>query len=695
MKRSHDHTQLKRLAAISLCLVMCLSALPMLAPSASAAEDVTPLATSTGRGGTICITFDDVSSTVYDYAYPVLADADITATAFVIAGRIGDQIASRPERYMNLDELREVEAAGWEIGSHGVNHLRMEDLTEEEIRYELSESRNMLTQLGFDVTTFAYPYGSLSNYATSIGAEYYDRMRTTSPTRNMFLHDYPSSRLETGVITERTWEETKRLIDKAVRTDTTAVFLLHWIMPDGTVEGTDYNIQTLADYLVEMREKYGTSIVNYRDLPNARPDADIYVFDGEGADSKASTAANWVKYSHDGTITNDVLPTDGCHILWNGSAGKNCTFDLTVKPHSWTMDRTFEWKLAIGGLDVLIGPGGAVGYYQEILGHPSGRIICEGDWADLNPTSSVRLVLEGMSYVRGNGQIYESLEIGGITHISDITGKFRSFKLTVSEGATISIEPGSYMRTIIDTGSHVSIDGRITGGGEYVVELRVDGEIDVSHISTETLSIVTSAAALSDAHASIVGEMDQGVGRLVMGSMHDTYDLAVSIDGCLIIGEMSISSRVTMSGSNGTIIATHWDSTACTWIPEQSTVVLRDGGSAVLAPGQSFNRLEIASDDGRTASWTMSATGAQAPVVTGLKSGKGYLWYLDGVEQGVIEADEDGTIALSYESTGLHELSVESASMAIAIDSIYQAVGIVAVLAVLGGLFSMIGRLKF
>ncbi len=686
---------LKRFAATSLCLVMCLSALPMLAPSASALEDVTPLATSTGRGGTICITFDDVSSTVYDYAYPVLADADITATAFVIAGRIGGQIASRPERYMNLDELREVEAAGWEIGSHGVNHLGMATLTEEEIRYELSESREMLTQFGFDVTTFAYPFGSLSDYATSIGAEYYDRMRTTEYTTNMFLHDYPSSRLETGVIDEGTWEQTKRYIDKAVRTDTTAIFLLHWIMPDGTVEGTDYNIQTLADYLVEMREQYGTSIVNYRDLPNARPDADIYVYDGEGADSKASTAANWVKYSHDGTITNDVLPTDGCHILWNGSAGKGCTFDLTVKPHSWTTDRTFKWRLAIGGLDVLIGPGGAAGNYTEILGHTSGRIICEGDWVNLKPTSSVRLALEGMSHVRANGQIYESLEFGGIAHISDSSGNFGSFNLNVSEGATISIEPGSYMRTIIDTGSHVSIDGRITGGGEYVVQLRVDGEIDVSHISTETLSIVTSAVALSDAHASIVGEMDQGVGRLMMGSKHATYDLAVSIDGCLIIDEMSISSRVTMSGSTGTIIATHWDSTACTWIPEQSTVVLRDGGTVKLAPGQSFNKLQIASDDGRTASWTMTAIGAQAPVVTGLKAGKDYIWSIDGVEQGEVKADKDGTIALSYQSTGLHELSVGPGPMTIAMDGVYQAVGIVAVLAVLGGLITMVGRLKF
>jgi hypothetical protein len=53
----------------------------------------------------------------------------------------------------------------------------------------------------------------------------------------------------------------------------------------------------------------------------------------------------------------------------------------------------------------------------------------------------------------------------------------------------------------------------------------------------------------------------------------------------------------------------------------------------------------------------MTATGAQAPIVTGLESGS-YLWCLDGVVQGEVKVGEDGTIALSYQSTGLHTLTV-------------------------------------
>ena len=97
-----------------------------------------------------------------------------------------------------------------------------------------------------------------------------------------------------------------------------------------------------------------------------------------------------------------------------------------------------------------------------------------------------------------------------------------------------------------------------------------------------------------------------------------------------------------------------------------------------------------------TAGW--HAGGEHVLTIGGLKSGS-YLWYLDGVEQGEVKAGKDGTIALSYTSTGLHELSVKPTSMTAAMDRLAAAIGIIVALAVLGGLFTMLGkafgRLKF
>ena len=183
--------------------------------------------------------------------------------------------------------------------------------------------------------------------------------------------------------------------------------------------------------------------------------------------------------------------------------------------------------------------------------------------------------------------------------------------------------------------------------------------------------------------------------RLIIESEHATHSTTLDLDAqTMTVNTLIIGARGAMLGGEGVIRTAAWDSSAGSWTPEDSTVVLSDGGTVKLAPGQSFNRLEISSGNGRTATWSMTATGAQAPIVTGLESGS-YLWYLDGVEQGEIRADKDGTIALSYVSTGLHTLEVKPTQMTIAMDGVYQAVGIVAVLAVLGGLLTMVGRLKF
>jgi hypothetical protein len=134
-------------------------------------------------------------------------------------------------------------------------------------------------------------------------------------------------------------------------------------------------------------------------------------------------------------------------------------------------------------------------------------------------------------------------------------------------------------------------------------------------------------------------------------------------------------------------------------LSEGNALILRDGGSVSIAPGHSIPLLQIMSDDGRTASWAMTATGTVSPVVTGLESGVSYRWYLDGVEQGEVKADKDGTIALSYTSTGLHTIEVKPSSMTLAMDGLAATIGIVAVLAVLSGVLGMLGtafgRIKF
>jgi peptidoglycan/xylan/chitin deacetylase (PgdA/CDA1 family) len=83
---------------------------------------------------------------------------------FVLAGRLGGENAwSRPgpcKPLLTADQVREIAAAGVEVGSHGLEHvslLRVDDVC---LREETVRSRTILEELlQQPVRGFAYPYG--------------------------------------------------------------------------------------------------------------------------------------------------------------------------------------------------------------------------------------------------------------------------------------------------------------------------------------------------------------------------------------------------------------------------------------------------------------------------------------------------------------------------------------------------------
>ncbi len=691
----NNHTRLTRLAAISLVVVMCLSALPMLAPSASAAGgDVTPLGSSGGGRGKICITFDDGVKSVYDYAYPVMSAAGITATMFVVTDWIGGETSESKAPCMDLTELHVLQNSGWEIGSHSVSHSSFTDLTPEQVIYEFAESKSILTDLGFAVDTFAYPYGDYSAELVTVGAEYYARQRTISTlaTSGNFLSDYPSTVLHTGAYMEvPTWEEVQALIDRAILTDTTLILLYHQLEEGGKFRYTEYDIQTLVDYIVEMRELYGLQTINYRDLPNSAPDADTYVWDGEGATDLASEAANWYRRTADGIITNDVLPTSNSNLVWNETSLKDCDYDLDIVAHSWHVSYLYTGFInQTTGHDISIGNGSLHLMNGRLVGSASDNVIIAGDIrarGGIYDNTNIVCIGDGVIETM-DPRLLKSLTVYDTTYY---LGTLVTMQLTVGSDGELHLMPSTSLAVrATGSGEYMHIDGKVCGPGTLKLDVRATGAIyDISYVESPVLLEQWSEIA----SPSVTTLYGNSAAELRIVNQHATHQMTVKASESLSVTGLTLSAGTILMGGDSVITTTTWDTSAGAWAPERSTVVLSDGGSAVLAPGQSFNELYIASDDGRTASWTMTATGAQTPIVTGLKSGS-YLWYLDGVEQGEVEADRDGTIALSYQSTGLHELSVEPTSMTIAMDGVAAAVGIVAVLAVLGGLITMVGRIK-
>lgn len=117
------------------------------------------------RGKSVALTFDDCPAALLDFAVPELVRRGMTATFFAVAGRLGGvndwDAGSAPSLpLMSPAALRNLADAGFEIGSHGLNHLHLRECSSETAAYEMRESRRRLQEcVEQPVDFFAYPFG--------------------------------------------------------------------------------------------------------------------------------------------------------------------------------------------------------------------------------------------------------------------------------------------------------------------------------------------------------------------------------------------------------------------------------------------------------------------------------------------------------------------------------------------------------
>ncbi len=126
----------------------------------------------------VVITFDDGYRCVYEHAVSALAEYGYTATVFMVAGGLGRTnywetvVGDVEEPMLTPHELRQIQAAGLEIGSHTVHHPRLTQLAPEEAERELCESKTQLEDLlGAPCRTLAYPYGDWNQQVRDYAAE--------------------------------------------------------------------------------------------------------------------------------------------------------------------------------------------------------------------------------------------------------------------------------------------------------------------------------------------------------------------------------------------------------------------------------------------------------------------------------------------------------------------------------------------
>jgi peptidoglycan/xylan/chitin deacetylase (PgdA/CDA1 family) len=146
----------------------------------------------------LLVTFDDALRSVHRLALPVLESLGAAATVYAptryiadgtpmswpeVRAHLGTEHAGELEG-MTPDELRDVAARGWEVGSHTVTHPWLPTLDDEALERELTQSKAELEQLlGGRCRTLAYPFGAYdARVAAATAAAGYDAA-VTLPSR--------------------------------------------------------------------------------------------------------------------------------------------------------------------------------------------------------------------------------------------------------------------------------------------------------------------------------------------------------------------------------------------------------------------------------------------------------------------------------------------------------------------------------
>lgn len=126
----------------------------------------------------ILITFDDGHIDNYTNAFPIMQKYGFTGVLYIVGNYLGT------DDYLNRAQILEMYKAGWEVGSHTLNHYDLTKLTSQQLHREIFGSKEKLEYaLGIDILTFAYPFGAVNRsiisyaqaagYIAAMGAEGY------------------------------------------------------------------------------------------------------------------------------------------------------------------------------------------------------------------------------------------------------------------------------------------------------------------------------------------------------------------------------------------------------------------------------------------------------------------------------------------------------------------------------------------
>lgn len=173
--------------------------------------------------------FDDGEIGVWHNAKPIMDEYGFDGSTAIITSELGSP------GFLRGVQLQALQRAGWEIISHGVDHVDLTTLGNRGLRNELINSRSVLRRLGLTINNFAIPFGAYNSKVLATGAEYYRSLRafeTGDNPQGLFPYDVKVR----GVQSTTTPTEVEGWVNQAMANQRWLLLVFHKIDSQGDDE---------------------------------------------------------------------------------------------------------------------------------------------------------------------------------------------------------------------------------------------------------------------------------------------------------------------------------------------------------------------------------------------------------------------------------------------------------------------------
>ena len=127
------------------------------------------------NAGKVMLQFHGGFETHYTQGLSILESYDLPGTVFVPTARIRSDAEADGTR-LTIDQLEELDAAGWTIGSYGARGLHLDSVDPDELESDVLDPMDWLEDHGYadDGRFFAFPGSRYPNDAYDLVSEHYD-----------------------------------------------------------------------------------------------------------------------------------------------------------------------------------------------------------------------------------------------------------------------------------------------------------------------------------------------------------------------------------------------------------------------------------------------------------------------------------------------------------------------------------------